>query len=274
MKRVIYTDKIKEDIPTKLYSDLHYGPNDDLSFLRKSINNIKIEDTKYVFFLGDMIDDSKYSYHELKELLEVLSEMSKYTKVILVYGNHEFYTKNSDGLWEMHLNYDLSYMLNESGVKVLQNEWYEDENISVYGLHFDGIYYECGEPRIVFESKIENITFERDRFNILMAHSPLRTFDSELINQHENLRDIDLTVAGHTHNGLVPWYMPMPTNIGLIDPYLKLFPRVSRGTKMITEKNHGIISVPLSTFSNRSKLGVLNKILYPPVEQNIILKKK
>ena len=47
MKRVIESKKVKKDLYTKLYSDLHYIPGDDLSYLKKSIDKSRIISITY-----------------------------------------------------------------------------------------------------------------------------------------------------------------------------------------------------------------------------------
>lgn len=273
MKKVIETTKITRDIHSKLYSDLHYNPLDDLSFFYKEIETLRKKQIDYAFFLGDIID-SRYTLDELKELLEVFEEISKLTKVLMVLGNHDFYTRLEDGFWIEHDDFAFFEELKNIGVMVLNNEYYVDENVMVYGLSFDANYYETDEPTLVFEERVKKISFENDRFNILMSHSPYRTFDRELLNKFSNLGNIDLTLAGHTHNGCVPWYIPIPKNRGIVSPTLSLFPDNARGSKWITESNYGIISSPVRTFSSRSKLSLINKMLYPPVTQDIIIKSK
>lgn len=273
MKKVIETTKITRDIHSKLYSDLHYNPLDDLSFFYKEIETLRKKQIDYAFFLGDIID-SRYTLDELKELLEVFEEISKLTKVLMVLGNHDFYTRLEDGFWVEHDDFAFFEELKNIGVMVLNNEYYVDENVMVYGLSFDANYYETDEPTLVFEERVKKISFENDRFNILMSHSPYRTFDRELLNKFSDLGNIDLTLAGHTHNGCVPWYIPIPKNRGIVSPTLSLFPDNARGSKWITESNYGIISSPVRTFSSRSKLSLINKMLYYPTTQDIIIKSK
>ena len=274
MKKVIKTDKLSTDIHSKLYSDLHYSPNDDLSFFYKEIEEFKKKKIDYTFFLGDIIDDARYTLDELRELLEIFKTMAKYSKVLMVFGNHDYYTKLEDGFWIEH-DYDKSITeFKNLGITVLENELYSDELINAYGLSFDANYYESDEPLLVFEGKTEEIEFDERKYNILMSHSPYRTFDRKVIDKHSNLQSIDLTLAGHYHNGCIPWYLPIPTNRGIISPTLSLFPDNARGSKWITDTNFGIIASPVTTFASRTRLGWVNKMLYPPVTQDIIIKSK
>lgn len=273
MKKVIETTKITRDIHSKLYSDLHYNPLDDLSFFYKEIETLRKKQIDYAFFLGDIID-SRYTLDELKELLEVFEEISKLTKVLMVLGNHDFYTRLEDGFWIEHDDFAFFEELKNRGIIILNNESYLDENVEVYGLGFDANYYETDEPTLVFDESVKKINFNGDKFNILMTHSPYRVFDVRMIEKHTNLNGIDLTLAGHYHNGCIPWYIPFLQNRGLISPTLSLLPDNARGGKWITNTNYGIISSPARTFSNRSKLRVINNVFYPPVSQEIILKKK
>lgn len=278
MKTIIETDKVKKDINAKLYSDLHYNPEDDLSFLKRSTEKMEKDQPEYVFFLGDLIDDSKYTITELKKLFELLNRMAKLSNVILVLGNHDQFTKNDTGEWEEKYNLDFVNELKNTGITVLQNESYQDENLFVYGTQFPGMYYEEREPVKEFLANIKNADFsESNQFNVLLEHSPKYTFDSEYMSLLTNLDDVDLTLAGHYHNGCVPWYISkcISGNKGLIDPYMNTFPEYARGEKQITENNYGIISAPLRTFSSKSPLfSAINKVFYPSVEQDILIKKR
>ena len=194
----------------------------------------------------------------------------------MVLGNHDQFTKNSAGKWEENYNQDLVDNLKLRGITVLQNEKYQDDNIFVYGKKFPGMFYEHREPLEEFIENIRKVDFsESEQFNILLEHSPNYTFDGEFISLFDNLKDVDLTLAGHFHNGLIPWYLGriLPGNFGFVDPYMRFFPKNARGVKQITDTNLGIISAPISTFSKNSGLHKI-QAFYGVPEQNILIKKK
>lgn len=275
MKRVIESKKVKKDLYTKLYSDLHYIPGDNLSFLKKSVDKMVINKPDYIFFLGDLIDDSRYTKEQLKEIYDLVYRMSKLSKVLMVLGNHDQFTRTSDNKWLDFYNKEYVNDLKNRGIIVLQNESYEDDNICAYGTKFSGDYYENREPIEEFIETMKLAKFNPEKFDILMEHSPNYTFDKEMVELFDNLKDVDLTLAGHFHNGCIPWYIDkfLPGNFGLIDPYMNVLPKNARGVKQITDTNLGIISAPLTTFN---KISGLNKIqpLYYPTEQDILIKKK
>lgn len=275
MKRVIESKKVNKDIYAKLYSDLHYVPGDKLSFLENSIKKSEINKPDYVFFLGDLIDDSLYTKEQLKELYDLVERMAKLSKTIMVLGNHDLFTRTEDGKWLDKYNEDYINDLKNRGVTVLQNETYQDENIFVYGTRFSGDYYEDREPLKEFVENIKKAEFDVDKFNVLMEHSPKHTFNSELIQLFDNLKNVDLTLAGHYHNGCIPWYIDkfLPGNFGLMDPYMNILPKNARGVKKITDNNTGIISAPLTTFTSISGLSKVQP-LYRPCEQEILIKKR
>jgi len=275
MKRVIETTKVKKDIYSKLYSDLHYVPGDNLSFLKKSIENMEKESPDYIFFLGDLIDDSYYTKEQLKELYDLVNRMTKLSKVILVLGNHDQFTRVRNKKWVDYYNESFVNDLKNLNVKVLENESYQDDNLYVYGTKFSGDYYENREQLKEFIETITKAEFSSEQFNILLEHSPKHTFNGELISLLSNLKDVDLTLAGHYHNGCIPWYVDkfLPGNFGLMDPYLNLLPQNARGVKQITDTNTGIISAPLTTFTSISGLNKIQPLFYP-TEQDILIKKK
>lgn len=275
MKTVISSEKVKKDLYAKLYSDLHYIPGNDLSFLNKSIEDMEVNKPDYVFFLGDLINDSKYTNEQLIKIYDLLYRMSKHTKILMVLGNHDQFTRTNDNKWIDLYNEDYINELRNIGIILLENEKYEDDDIFVYGAKFSGTYYEDREPISEFYKNISLVEFDNDKFNILMEHSPKHTFDRDTIELLQNLKNLDLTLAGHYHNGCIPWYFSkiLPGNVGLIDPYMNIFPMNARGIKKITDTNLGIISMPLITFNKLSGLSFVQP-LFPPTEQNILIRKK
>jgi len=275
MKKVIKSEKVKKDLYAKLYSDLHYIPGSNLTFLKKSIEKMEINKPDYVFFLGDLIDDSKYTKEQLIKIYDLVYRMSKLTKVLMVLGNHDQFTRTNDNKWLDFYNDDYINELKNMGIILLENESYKDDNIFAYGTKFSGDYYENKEPINEFYENIKSVEFDKDKFNILMEHSPKHTFDKNTVKSLQNLKKLDLTLAGHYHNGCVPWYISknLPGNVGLIDPYMNVLPVNARGIKKITDTNLGIISAPLTTFNKLSGLSFVQP-LYFPTEQNILIKKK
>ena len=273
MKKVIKSNKIKKDLYAKLYSDLHYIPGDNLSFLEKSVEKMQLNAPDYIFFLGDLIDDSRYTKEDLKKIYDLVYKMTKLSKMIMVLGNHDQFTRENDK-WLDYYNNDYVNELKNRGVILLENKHYQDDNIFVYGTKFSGDYYENREPIAEFNKNIKSVKFDSDKFNILMEHSPKHTFDSTTVKSYSNLNNVDLTLAGHYHNGCIPWYISkiLPGNFGLIDPYMNLLPSNARGIKKITDTNLGIVSAPLTTFNQLSGLSVIQP-LYHPTEQNILIKK-
>ena len=208
MKKVIQTQKVVDDIYAKFYSDLHYVPGDDLSFLRRSIDRIMIEEPHYIFFLGDLINEASYTVDELKKVYELLYKMAKYSKLIMVLGNHDQLVKDDNGKWVDFYNVNFVNELKNTGAIVLQNEYFEDDKVLVYGTRFSGDYYEQREPTSDFLETMKLADFRNsDKFNILMEHSPKHTFDKQTIKICEGLKDADLTLEGHYHNGCIPWYI-------------------------------------------------------------------
>lgn len=269
MDRIIESRKVKQDILAYLYSDLHYVPGDDLAFLAEGIEKVKLDKPDYAFFLGDLLHDSSYYLRDYGVLLEWLFQLAQETKVILVLGNHDQLTKDRKGKWKTSYNWELVSAVKDMGVTVLQNQMYEDDLICVYGMRFPGSYYEEAEPTNTFLDAIRDVKFSgANKFNILLEHSPRNTFNSRLMREVEN---IDLILAGHYHNGCVPWYLDklLGGNKGLIDPYGKLFPFMARGEAKIVDSTKGIIVAPITTLAEHK---ILN-MMYPPIDQRLLIKK-
>ena len=273
MERIIKIDKKQENINAVIYSDLHYTPQTNMNSFIKSVDRLTINKPDYIFFIGDLVNDSKYTNKKLIELYKLIYKMAKISKLIIVLGNHDQLTK-TNGQWKEYYNEQYVQELKNNGAIILQNELYTDNNINVFGTHFSGNYYEEKEPIDEFIDIIKKVNLPKtNKINILIEHSPKHTFNTETINGLDNLKNIDITLGAHYHNGCIPWYISeiLPGNFGIIDPYLKLFPQNARGTKQITDNNFGIISSPINTFNNNLKF---IEPFYPQVNQKLLIRKK
>jgi len=278
--KVIYSSKIEKNLSITYDSDLHYMPLMNLDYLKSRIENFENDPTTYYFLLGDLINDSGIDVKELKELRDILYKLTKTkTKVYAILGNHDTVTKEKNGIWEEYYNQEYIEMLrNIDGFNLLENEVKKDGDILIGGTSFGARYYDKKnlEPVNEWCNVINNKLNYEDRhtFNILLDHSPYRAFDKENYSNIPYMNNVDIIFSGHFHNGLIPSYVDkyLPFNFGLIG-YGNLFPRNARGIKKITDSTIGFISAPITTFAPH--YGFLQKLnlLYPPVEQKVLVKK-
>ncbi len=280
MKRdyVVYSDKLNKDIRCVVLSDIHYIPGMKLDFLYNQLEKIKSDVPDYVIILGDLINDGLYDVEELKELRKWLYDLSKVgCKVISILGNHEQLTQKYSDDWEECYNPDYVNMLkNYDNFTLLENATLETGDIMFGGTRFSGDYYDKRkEPISEYKKGMKNAVFSPDKLNILLDHSPVRSFDSKVIGDIKSLNDVDLVLSGHIHNGCIPNYVSgwFPGNFGLIDPYMQLFPKNARGMKQITDNTVGIAFAPVTTFTGYQGLFQKLNFMYPPVTQQVLVKK-
>ena len=97
----------------------------------------------------------------------------------------------------------------------------------------------------------------------------------------ERLRNFDLILCGHTHNGMVPDFLNFlfKGNMGIISPRKNLFPKIAKGKIEKEINNHKItiiINGAITKLSNQSGkiLSNLNFIYNKSVNKIIIRKKR
>ena len=73
-----------------LFADIHYSKKYPLKNLNKIIENININKPDYICIPGDIIDDATIiDDKEIEYLINFIKELTKISKVILSYGNHD-----------------------------------------------------------------------------------------------------------------------------------------------------------------------------------------
>ena len=111
----------------------------------------------------------------------------------------------------------------------------------------------------------------------MLIHSPIRITNQEVL---KKLKDYDLLLSGHTHNGMVPDIMSklFKTNQGIIAPNKKLFPSIARGKieRYIGNKKITIIITGGITKLSKKSGKILNKLnfVYNMSINKIIITKK
>ena len=92
-------------------------------------------------------------------------------------------------------------------------------------------------------------------------HSPYLSDDKEI---KKELRDYDLVLCGHMHNGCVPEIFDNKEgNKGIISPYNDLLCNNARGYKVISDNSHLIITGGLTKIAGDSKLKRFLNVLFP-----------
>ena len=243
-KDIIYNSKINQDITLIHLADIHFNKDTDdkkLNLIKEAIHK---NNPDYVVISGDIIDEPSITKDKIriKKLLIFLTDIANFTKVIISLGNHDIF-RNEDYKFFKNLN-DLK------NIYILNNDSYVDEFIYISGFTLPNSYYynmdkdESKEVLIDHLKKHKKLTTNLPVFipKVSLIHSPIRLVDKEVLTI---LKEYDLLLSGHTHNGMVPKFLSklFKKNQGLISPHKKLFPEISRGKieKNISNKKITII---------------------------------
>ena len=282
----LVSNKIKKDVTICLITDIHFGKVINKNALDEVINSIQKEKPDYICISGDYIDcinilDDKVIYNMT---ITYLKELSKITKVIYTFGNHDIVKKgqNNSRIRSIPYNWlnDISKIKN---LVILNNKYYHDNNISFIGYvpeenYYTRFYEKQGILIHDYPKKINGVN--NQEYNILLFHSPVHIFKNTTFKLIPELSKIDLILSGHMHNGLVPNFIDRiwKSNRGLVSPYKRFFPKYARGieTKKTNDKEISlIVSGGITKVHGLApKLFRFLKYFYKPEINYITIKKK
>lgn len=215
-----------------LISDIHYHSKKDILRLNNILDNIKKLKPNYICITGDITDKSSISDFNL--LIEWLNKLANITKVIMVLGNHEYYTSRK-GIYKLNSEY-INKFKNINNLILLNNSIVID-NINFIGLNLPIEHYVHNkESKEDFKKYLKKVKTNNKLYNVLLCHSPLNLTQEDII---DNI-NVDLVLCGHTHGGIVPnIFRIIFKNRGFLSPQRHLFPKNVYG--MITLKNKNVI---------------------------------
>lgn len=258
-KYIVENDK---NINTKIIhiSDIHFAHNYNAKRLEMIKNKIKKIKPNYICITGDTVDihDVVYdtNYPDLKKFINDLSEIGK---VIISVGNHEYIKMEENGFGKTE-NIEWLKQLKKDNIIILDNEIYEEKNISFIGYNPDyEYYYKYKEKRPEkYNKELEKIIEKtKNKYKILLVHTPSIILRADNYKNIKNIDKISLTLCGHTHGGMIPSFIP--GHFGIISPTRELFPKNIRGNIKINNNNI-IISSGIMKLSRKSKITFLNDI--------------
>ena len=161
-----------DELNLAVVSDIHLGEFLKRDFLQVIVDQINSVPHDAVAIVGDMFD---IKADEVGDMLEPLKELSK--PIFFVTGNHEYY-RGAD---------ELIKLLQNNGVRVLQNE-----SVEFNGINLIGVNDRTGMADLNLALKNTNANLPK----ILMAHQP--KFINESVSD-----EVDLCICGHTHAGQI-----------------------------------------------------------------------
>lgn len=277
---IIHNEQTTKDITIIHIADIHFNDNTKEKTLNKIKEEIYKNNPDYIVITGDLIDnpDIVKNKIKIKKLLVFLTDLSNIAKIIISLGNHDVF-KDSDYKFFSNLN-DLK------NIYVLNNESYQDEFIYISGFTLPMNYYYNITRKESTEVLIEHLKNNRklitnlpkSKPKISLIHSPINIPEDNVL---KILKEYDLILSGHTHNGMVPDFLSklFKNNTGIIAPNKSFFPLIAKGKieKYINNKlitiiiNGGITKLSKHSAKNLSKLNFIYNI---SINKIIITKKR
>jgi predicted MPP superfamily phosphohydrolase len=176
-------------------SDIHSGSFTNKEAVQKGIETILHQEPDLILFTGDLVNNVA---DEMKEYMDVFSQLKAPLGVYSTLGNHDYgdYIKwPSDEHKKENLE-RLKKVHEELGWRLLMNEHVvlerDNDKIAVIGIEnwsAKARFPSYGDLQKAYEGA------EGYPFKILMSHDPSH-WRAEVL---EAYKDIDLTLAGHTH---------------------------------------------------------------------------
>lgn len=204
-----------------------------------------------IVITGDLVDAN---HTNIEAALDFVKEVIKVIPIYYVTGNHEA------SIGELYYN-SFKLELEKIGVVVLEDDALQitknEDQITLVGLSdpdftIKGDLFE--EVPSMIEAKINNLTFNRENFSILLAHRP------ELFETYVK-DDIDLILCGHTHGGQIR----LPFIGGLVAQNQGFFPSydaglyVSDDKSMIVSRGLGNSIIPIR-INNRPEIVLITLV--------------
>lgn len=250
-KLVFSSSKIKEPAVLVFLSDLHdntFGEKNE-----KLLKEIKRIHPDAVLIGGDTMvtKPGRADLSRTKELLQGISRLS--CPVFYANGNHEQRMQRDRGVYGSMYD-EFRKLLEEYQVNYLQNktvQWRDD--IAVSGVDIAWKYYQDFHPDSMVPSYLARRLgkAESERFQILLAHSPL-FFDAYAG------WGADLSLAGHFHGGTIR----LPGLGGVMTPQYQFFHPFcggvfeQNGRWMLVSRGLGTHSINIR-IGNRPQLAVI-----------------
>lgn len=236
-----YNKNVKEDIKIASIGDIHISQLVGI----KDINNISEVLYKmkpdYICMLGDLVDttDVLIDDKKVKELETLIKNSSSIAPTMIILGSHDFIDEKIEGFPDVIKKTDVWNKLNEiNNTYLLNDELYKDNRIVIGGYRQKReVYYnlinenkEDADAYYDDFKKRENLYKElpQELPKVLLTHSPESITNPKV---QELLRDYNVIITGHYHNGCVPAILDdlYPSNAGIITPRKKIFPTKARG---------------------------------------------
>lgn len=187
----VYTDKLirKEGYRIAFFSDLHYGTTMNAEALQSICLQIEQERADLLVLGGDLVDEHT-SREEMKELFEMLSQVTTQYGIYYIYGNHDrnAYTK--------HPNYtakELAAEMEAVGITVLRENAVDIEKELLLVGRDDRTNPDAA-GRVSGAALVNGVN--QNEYLVLLEHQPRNLKENSALG-------FDLQLSGHTHGGQI-----------------------------------------------------------------------
>lgn len=174
-------------------SDIHAGSFDSVDSLRRGVEMINAQNSDYIVFTGDLVNNH---VHEMDPYRELFASLRARNGVYSILGNHDYGTyapyptpeegaSHRERMLALHKELGWDLLLNEH--RVLEKD---GQQIALVGVENWGTSFsKYGRLDVAMQGT------EPYPFKILLSHDPTH-WDAQVRPQ---CPDVDLTLSGHTH---------------------------------------------------------------------------
>ena len=251
--------KIKENVNIICISDIH-SEIERLKEIKRILIHSSID---FILIPGDLVDTLNDERNE--KLFYLLEEISKYTPIYTVIGNHDlFYDEKRKKDYDFYK--EISKLKNIKVYSTLEDSKQITDSISLHGINMPLKWYKEKDNNTSFERILRKAKEATDNnFNIMLVHSPNGVIIKDRINKNTNcLKNMNLFLCGHMHAGLVPIFLRGSSHHGLVGPYKSLFPKNAYGI-IQDDESSVLISGGFTKISKISEAkafsGLFNRVL-------------
>ena len=284
LKKYEIPSKAKESLKALVISDIHYVGLQDNDKLERILEVLKNNKYDVIYLGGDIIDSTNVLHFNAKatyKILAFIKDLGVIAPTYIAYGANDLVYYSIYGAKYLKEPYieDIKTFMNKflevvSGFKniyVVENTPLvikEGYTLSIINPSLDYVFNNPkGDPEIINRDKISYSFLrylDKDKTNTLICHYPefiLTLYKLDL------LGNIDLSIAGHDHNGL--------TQMLPIEVLLNLMGQKNRGlitpSKSIRLKNTNNLRGKIELDSDRTL--IINPAVTTVAERNDNLKK-
>ena len=276
---VFYTHKKINKTKIALISDIHFYTEYKDKIFCKIIKQMEKNKPNYIVVAGDILDSSNIT--DIKRLVSFFKDLAKIAPTIFVKGNHDEKTGHMNNWYYQENQLLLKELDALDNVYFLDDNIYQDKNITFYGFNLSYKHYECYDES--YDNFCEEVNklkccIPSNTFNITLLHTPINIYNFIKNNKKHNLSKSDLILSGHMHNGCLPFFISYPlnkifkTSRSLISPNKTLFPKYAQGR--VYGEQEGYIYEGISKLSHSTKIFHKLDWIFPKNVEFLIIEEK